>query len=487
MKKLDELLKVLDAKEIKGNTDKHILQIAYDSRKCMPGSLFVAIRGAQFDGHKFINSALMAGAVAVICEEIPPNFNSTNAAFIKMDNSRAALAKLSHDWYDYPLRDMKVIGITGTNGKTTCSFLLSSVLSEAGYKTGIIGTTGIISAGSRKDATHTTPESLELAGIFHAMRRSGTEAVIMEVSSHALRQGRIEGMEFDGALFTNLTHEHLDYHGTMEEYAKAKKILFSKLKPGGKAIVNGDSEYGRLMSDTAASCGRNPGNDYKISDERLDFDSGKFMLDGKGNGIELSTKLIGSFNIENAALCASFALECGMMPEKVKAGIAKSDGAPGRMQRYKLENGALGIIDYAHTPDALEKALHSCRNVLESSGTGGRLISVFGCGGDRDRAKRPIMGRIASEIADIVVITDDNPRTENPAGIMEEISGGIADENSAKVTMIPGRANAIKKSYELSRKGDIILIAGKGHETYQIIGTEKLHFHDAEELLGASG
>lgn len=494
MKKLQKLLNGLKTIEVRGNTDISIKDIQYDSRKCSKNSLFVAIPGTISDGHKYFGSCYRAGTRAFICEYFPEEIYE-GSVFIKVANSRHSLAELSHLWYDRPSDYMKVIGVTGTNGKTTITYIIKALLESMGLKVGIIGTTGILIGNTKLPATHTTPESLELCGHLDKMRSEHVSHVIMEVSSHALHQGRVRGVSFDAAIFTNLTHEHLDYHKSMEEYAGAKKILFEMLREDGIAIVNGDSEFAEFMLDDIMPnkkimIGRNPENHIVIMNEMLGLRSTEYVLDLKQVSeysqqlIPLRTQLMGRFNIDNTAMAAALAYLLGMEKLKLQQALSSADGAPGRMQRINLKNGAIGIVDYAHTPDALDKALLSCRNVLNNSGKKDRkLICVFGCGGNRDRSKRPVMGKSAAKLADRVIICNDNPRAEDPELIIFEIFNGISKKKQSIVTMIPDRAKAIAKAAEISSHDDIILVAGKGHEDYQIIGEERIHFDDTEELL----
>jgi UDP-N-acetylmuramoyl-L-alanyl-D-glutamate--2,6-diaminopimelate ligase len=484
MKYLSQLLENLDHTKIFVNGNPEISSVQYDSRKCNDGSLFVAIPGEKFDGHDFIGKAIINGAIAIICEALPKD-QRDDVSYIHVNNSRRALAEISHNWHGNPSDYMMMIGVTGTNGKTTVTYILKSIFEMDGKNCGIIGTTGIIVNDEFLPATHTTPESLELASHLAYMRSKQVEICIMEVSSHSLVQERVTGIDFDAALFTNLTHEHLDYHKSIEEYAKAKKILFDNLRTDSIAILHNLSAESNMMikncqAERKLSVGRDNYPDILIKNENMLLDRSEFDLEYGNIEIHLTTQLIGRFNIENVALAASLAIILDIDEEKIKKAVFETQGAPGRMQRIALTNGAVGIIDYAHTPDALEKALLACSELLSTSGKNGKLISVFGCGGDRDKAKRPKMGRISAEIANITFITNDNPRTEDPEKIIHEISEGIPDNITFEI--VPDRRAAIKRAYELSEQGDLILIAGKGHETYQIIGTERHHFDDGEEL-----
>ncbi len=498
MKNLEELLGVIDYELLSGIEDIAIESIEYDSRKCKPGSLFVAMRGTAADGHEFIGKATENGAVAVICDKpLSNSIDNKDVTFIKTRNSRAALARISHKWYDYPTKDIKVIGVTGTNGKTTITFLLKSIFENAGIKSGIIGTTGIFIGNEFIPSSHTTPESLELAGYFARMRDSGVKAAAIEVSSHALHQHRADCIHFDAGVFTNLTHDHLDYHKTMQEYVAAKKILFDMLGSESYALYCDESEWpAKLLKDCVAvkySIGRKSTSNFRVFNEVMDMHNSVFMIetpdfennlpDIGGLVMKFSTKLPGRYNIDNGACAIAAASVIGIPAGVIYKGLAISGGAPGRMQRIMLNTGAVGIVDYAHTPDALEKALLACKDLHKAANAEeNKLICVFGCGGDRDRAKRPEMGKISSEIADISVITSDNPRTENPDTIIDDIFTGIDTVHIGKTTRLADRAKAIEYAVSVSGPDDIVLVAGKGHEDYQILGTEKIHFDDAEEL-----
>ena len=383
---------------------------------------------------------------------------------------------------------MYIAGITGTNGKTTTTFLLKSIFEEAGYKCGIIGTTGIFIGNEMLPATHTTPESLELASIFNQMRNSGVCFVALEVSSHALHQHRADCIDFDAALFTNLTLDHLDYHKTMTEYADAKKILFDLMKTDSIAISIFNENWTEYFLKDCKSkskyvIGYEQDFDIFIDNIILNSNGCDFSLKAKANEIAIKSPLLGKFNIENLSLAAVLALAIGIKPAIIKKALESATGAPGRMQKVILKNGAIGIVDYSHTPDALEKALLSCREIIEKSDNPkSKLICVFGCGGDRDKTKRPQMGNIAASIADFTIVTDDNPRCEDSENIIADIFQGIKEKQKAKTIKISNRANAINFAVKLSQKDDLILVAGKGHENYQIIGKTKHHFNDIEEL-----
>ncbi len=488
MKNLLSLLNGINFQLLQGSLETKISSIQYDSRKCEENSLFVAITGEQFDGHIFIESAIEKGANTILCEKTDFEFNN-NTTIIKVENSRQALAHLSHNWFGNPTKDMYVVGITGTNGKTTTTFLLKSIFEEAGFKCGIIGTTGIIIGDEFIPATHTTPESLELASIFNQMKDKSVNFVAMEVSSHALHQHRADCIDFDAALFSNLTLDHLDYHKTMKDYANAKKILFDSMKSDSIAIsIFNESWTDYLLKDcksgTKFIVSEKSDNDICIQNITLNSNGSEFSLKATEKEIKIKSPLIGKFNIENLSLAVTLAYAKGIENEIIQEALLNATGAPGRMQKVILKNGAVGIVDYSHTPDALEKALLTCREILNSSNLEDRkLICVFGCGGDRDKSKRPKMGNIAATHSDIVIVTDDNPRTEISEEIIADIFQGISEVQMTKVNMISNRAKAIAYAVKIAQDGDIILVAGKGHENYQIIGKTKHHFDDVEELM----
>lgn len=480
-----DLLNGLDLLKIYGNLETEVSNIAYDSRKCKEGSMFVAIRGTQTDGHNYIDIAVSSGASVIVCEDIPDSIiGNMNILIVKVDNTRKALAVISHNFFGNPTSKLNIIGVTGTNGKTTTTYLLKSIFEANGEKCAIIGTTGILIGDDKIPATHTTPESLELAEYFLLMVQAGVSRVIMEVSSHALTQHRADCIDYSLALFTNLTPDHLDYHKDMFEYAGAKKILFDNLNETSKAIIFNNSEFSNyIISDCKAkiiTIGRNEGDNPKIGDEVLNLGSSTFSLDFGGKKEFFSNQLTGRFNIDNSAIAITAALESGLQTEIVRNGLKNSKGAPGRMTQISLKNGSLALVDYAHTPDALEKALTAAREVLNGIDNPGQLICVFGCGGDRDKTKRPVMGSIAAVLADVSIVTDDNPRTENNESILDDIFVGIPAGTNAK--RISDRAAAIEYACSISVENDIILVAGKGHEDYQIIGKVKHHFDDSEEL-----
>ena len=486
---LKDLLEKVEISQLIGSDSIEISGIAYDSRKIESGYLFAALRGSQADGHNFIGLAIENGAKAILCEQVPDGYFE-NITWIVVNDSRKILAKISHNFFGNPTSKLRMIGITGTNGKTTTTYLMKSIFEEAGDKCGLIGTTGIIIGDEFLPATHTTPESLELCAYIDIMLKKGVKTVLMEVSSHALDQHRVDYIDFDTVLFTNLTPDHLDYHKDMVEYATAKKKLFDMLKPEAKGLLFNLSEFtDYFVQDTKAKTyllGRFDNPDFLIGNENIGLGKTEFRmslpLELGMPTINIKTKLSGRFNIDNAALAAGAAILNGVDIKIIIKALSTAAGAPGRMQTVNLSNGALALVDYAHTPDALEKALVACREVLQNAGSDGRLITVFGCGGDRDRTKRPVMGNIASNKADLAIITSDNPRTEDPNDIIQEVYAGIDDANRANVMIIPDRAEAIDYAVEISKMNDLILVAGKGHENYQVLKDKTVHFDDREAV-----
>jgi UDP-N-acetylmuramoyl-L-alanyl-D-glutamate--2,6-diaminopimelate ligase len=440
-----------------------------------PGDLFIAISGFASDGHAFIDDAIQKGAAAVLVEK---DIGNRDVPVFRVQNSREAAALLSHRFYGEPSKSLLLLGITGTNGKTTVSFLLESILKHAGYKTGLVGTLFYRWGDHEIAAVRTTPDSVNLNRLLWQMRQEGVQAVSMEVSSHALALQRIKGMVFKGAVFTNLSRDHLDFHASIEDYCKTKSQLFNQLNSAGVAVVNGDDAASRHM--VRASNGRSilygrikSGVDYSIESFEEKRDQTRILLKHQGKQIELITPLIGTFNIMNVTAAAVLGLEIGIEEAIVRRGIEAIRYVKGRMEKVDSRKGYLTLIDYAHTPDALANVLRAARNV-----TNKRLLLVFGCGGDRDKGKRMEMGKISESLADLVILTSDNPRTEDPETILQDILKGI--QSRRQVETIPDRKQAIYRALDYAREGDTVLIAGKGHETYQEIGAEKIPFNDRE-------
>jgi UDP-N-acetylmuramoyl-L-alanyl-D-glutamate--2,6-diaminopimelate ligase len=482
---LKKLIEVLPIKEVTGETDLAIKKIEYDSRQIKLGDLFVAMEGFSDDGHKYVHAAIKRGAVAVVVQK---NGNFRTRAKIVVPNTREALALLASRFYEQPSQKLQVVGITGTNGKTTISYLIRSILNQSQKKVGLIGTIAYWLNDQKMKAVNTTPESLDLQRMFSLMLQNQVSSVVMEVSSHALALHRVDGTLFDLAVFTNLNHEHLDFHKTMDAYRQAKGLLFTKLKEKGScAVINLDDPSWRYFSlQTQAEQ-----LTYSLNDPNADFFVTNFICTPERTLIDLATpvgemkldfKLIGESNMYNAlaATAAGFALKID--PDTIKAGLEAIQGVPGRMERIQAGQDFNIWIDYGHTPHAFERLLKTARKL-----TKGRLLFLFGCGGDRDKGKRPLMGKVASQYADLIFLTEDNPRSEDPRAIIQQIMHGIEDKDKAQVVM--DRKEGIRKALETARSGDTLVLAGKGHEDYQIIGDKKIHFSDKEtvlELLNAS-
>lgn len=462
-----------------------IAHIQYDSRKIRQGDLFIAIRGIESDGHKFIEQAITRGAKVVVVEDdaaLPDSFFlHSGVVKIVVPNCRIALSQLSSNYFDHPAAKMKMIGVTGTNGKTTTTHLIKSILEMNGEKTGLIGTIQYSIDDKILPATHTTPESLELNELLDRMARAGCSSVVMEVSSHALHQHRVNNIGFKAGVFTNLTQDHLDYHGTMNEYFRAKMILFENLSSDSWAIVNVDDEWGLKLTKLTNAKMITYGTSASAIVEGRNISSSisglKFSIIYEGKETLIESRLIGNFNVSNILAAYSVGIALGIPQKTICTALCSIKNVPGRFERIVSRKGWTAVIDYAHTPDAIEKALHAIHNVFDKNNRG-RIITVFGCGGNRDRGKRPKMGYIASSLSDITIITSDNPRNENPDLIINEIYEGI--KSGSKVYRELDRRKAILMALDMGQSGDVVLIAGKGHEDYQVIRDEKIFFSDRQ-------
>jgi UDP-N-acetylmuramoyl-L-alanyl-D-glutamate--2,6-diaminopimelate ligase len=483
---------------------REVTAVVQDSRRAGPGSLFVAVRGFHSDGHQFIPQAVGQGAAAVIAEE-----NAVVGAFpdtpvIRVPDSRKALARLAAKFYNYPSRRIKLVGITGTKGKTTTSYLTKSIIEAAGHTTGLIGTIDYRIGDRVYPAPNTTPESLDLQALFAEMAEQGARYCVLEVSSHALALGRTDECVFEAAAFTNLAHEHLDFHKTMDEYEAAKGLLFGSLSSDKTAVVNADdASSGRIIKRTAArviTYGITQQADVRPAGAIGHSISGlSFTVSTPAGKIGLESSLVGRHNIYNILAAAGLGIALGFSGEAVAAGIKQMKAVPGRMEKVDAGQPFGVLVDYAHTEGSLESLLEAVREMAD-----GRVITVFGCGGDRDRAKRPQMGAAAIAGSDVVIVTSDNPRTEDPLAIIGEIESGMATgirmakleplskvpgsrSSSDKIpyTVIPDRAEAIAAAVRLAGPGDVVVLAGKGHENYQIIGEKKFPFDDREEARKA--
>lgn len=472
--------------------DLNINKVEYDSRKVAKGDLFVAIKGMNYDGHKFIPDAVANGAVVVILEDdkLYPDsyFMHNDVTKIVVENSRKALAVISASLYNNPADQLNLIGVTGTNGKTTTTYIIKSILGEyirsqnIDAKVGLIGTISNLLDDEMIPSELTTPESLELQKLLSHFHKSGCKWTVMEVSSHSLVQQRVYGLNFKCAIFTNLSPEHLDYHKTMEDYFKAKKILFDNLKDNAFAISNYDDPYGsKILKDTKASklfYGLSQRADVYASDINMNFEGLKFNVHFRNKIAQIETPLIGKFNVYNCLAAIATAVLLDIDLEIVKSALKRLTTIKGRFETLISDKTPVTIIDYAHTPDALEKVLNSIKEILNTKKEKGRIITVFGAGGDRDKSKRPIMGKVVSELSDSIIITSDNPRTEDPKKIINNILEGIVRQDNVFVEL--DRKTAIEKAFEIAKPNDVIVIAGKGHEEYQIIGKDKIKFSDRE-------
>lgn len=476
MKYIKEIIEGLPDVEIRGAATRMIEEIRYDSRRVTAADAFVAVRGMKSDGHRFVKDAYDRGCRVFVVEDIPDSFE--DAVFVKVSDTRRALPHLAFNLFDRVVTKLKIIGITGTNGKTTCAYLLHSILEQAHWKPGLISTIEYIIGDKHISAQRTTPESLDLHRLFHKMYANRLKSAVMEVSSHALTLHRTDGIPFSAAVFTNMAHDHLDFHGNMENYFLAKRKLFSGLADSSRAILNIDDPYAeRIKNQTLAEIFT---YSYSSADATVSMKDYQPLPNGvmvsfrvPGGTLTVRSGLIGQFNVYNLLAVVTAAISLGLQDEFIISGIESLRRVPGRSERYELPNGAVAFIDYAHTPDALKRIL---RALIESKPK--RIIVVFGCGGDRDFEKRPLMGKIAEDYADAVILTNDNPRSEKPEEIIAQIQKGIFDQS--KVEVYPDRKEAILKALAMAGSKDMILIAGKGHENYQEFADRRIHFDDRE-------
>ncbi len=477
---LKNLLATLPVRQIVGSTDRPVEGMAYDSRKVQKDGLFVALRGEKSDGHDFIEQAIDRGATSVVAEKIEKH---SRATMVEVEDSRAALADLGAAFHGYPARKLKMAAVTGTNGKTTTTFLIKHVCEKAGLHCGLIGTVRYEIGQRVLPATRTTPESLDTQDLLSQILGAGCKAAAMEVSSHALAQERTRGLEWDTAVFTNLTQDHLDFHGTMERYFDAKAKLFEQLAQQQKkrkpvAVINIDDRYGARLVDrlenkvAVVTYGMSARADFRASNYRMEFGGTSYQLDAKGKSYLVRVPLIGRFNVANslAALAAAHSLGIGLREAVVSLG--KSPQVPGRLEAVPAKRQFQVFVDYAHTPDALLNVIRTLRELQPR-----RLIVVFGCGGDRDRQKRPLMAEVVDQNADQAIITSDNPRKEDPEAIIAEVEKGFRSNHYEKVV---DRAGAITRAIEMAHPRDVVLIAGKGHENYQEFADHTIPFDDIQ-------
>ncbi len=479
--KLSELLEQTEYRVLQGNPEIEMNKLEYDSRKIEKGDVFVCITGFKTDGHLYAAKAVESGAVALLCEKEVEGVPQS-VAVICVENTRQALAQAADNYYGHPSEKLNVIGVTGTNGKTTTTYLIKSILDQIGHKVGVVGTIENRIGDKVLHTERTTPESLELQKLFCQMAEEEVTDVIMEVSSHSLDLHRVDGIRYNVGIFTNLTQDHLDYHKTMENYKIAKSLLFQRC---GASVINLDDEAGAYMAEQ--SKGRvitfaiDKKADLQAENIHVSADGVKFTLDYEGKQYPVSLHTPGRFSIYNALGSIGACILMGIHMTDILEGLRNNPGVSGRFQTVKSKKGFNAIVDYAHTPDGLENILKTAREFVK-----GRIITVFGCGGDRDRTKRPIMGELAGKLSDYCIITSDNPRTENPELILQDVEVGVK-KTSCPYTKRVDRREAICHAVEYAKEGDVVVIAGKGHENYQIFPDKTIHFDDVEEVRKAFG
>lgn len=479
--KLKTLIADLDILEVIGDTDKNVNSIESDSRKAQKGGIFVAVKGVNTDGHKYIPMVTSANVAAVVCEDIPSTLDK-GVTYIRVADSAKALGELASAWYGHPSRHLTLVGVTGTNGKTTTATLLYEMAKLEGYKAGLLSTVCNYIGDRREEATHTTPDPLTLNRLLAEMVDAGCEYAFMEVSSHATAQKRVAGLSFAGAIFSNLTRDHLDYHGTVDNYMRAKKAFFDMLDSNAFALINEDDKSGHFMvQNTKAKV-----YTYSLRSD-ADF-RGKVLetrLDGtllQLNGHEVEVAFTGKFNAYNLTAVYGASILCGFNQEEVLVNMSKLVPVAGRFQPFLSPTGVAAIVDYAHTPDALVNVLDTIREIV---GSRGRVITVVGAGGNRDAGKRPLMAQEAACRSDLLILTSDNPRFEDPEEIIRQMAEGLSKEEISRTQTITDRRTAIKRAIELALPGTVVLVAGKGHETYQEVKGVRNHFDDAEEVRNA--
>lgn len=478
MKQIRELTGAINLLECTGDPSNAITGLTLDSRTVAPGMLFAAMRGTSTDGHRFIPQAAAQGASVILCEEIPDPAPA-GTVYLKVANVADALGPLASAYFDHPSHALKVVGVTGTNGKTTIASLLWQLFENLGYPSGLLSTIRVRIHDRSEEATHTTPDPISIQHHLHEMVAAGCSHAFMEVSSHALDQGRVNGIRFAGGLFTNLTRDHLDYHHDFQSYLKAKKSFFDNLPAGAFAVTNSEDRNGPVMlQNTRArkySYSARGAADFEARLTEQHLDGMNLTLDGT----EIWTRFVGRYNVSNllAVYAAARLLGCGK--DEALRELSRLQPVEGRLETVALGNNRIAIVDYAHTPDALENVLKTLQELKKGAS---RIITVFGAGGDRDKGKRPLMADVACRYSDRVIITSDNPRTEEPESIIGDILKGVPAGKKQAVLSIENRREAIKTAVALAQPGDIILVAGKGHETYQDIQGVKHHFDDKEEL-----
>ena len=478
MRLLGDILEGIKTRKVLGSLDIEINHLQIDSRKVSKGDLFVAIKGTQLDGHDFISGAIEAGADAIVCEQLPDSIQK-NLSYIEVESAAKSLGLIASAYYDHPTRNLVVTGVTGTNGKTSIVTFLYEIFEALGIPSGLISTVNTIIHKETSDATHTTPDTISIHSLLSRMVEAGCSHVFMEVSSHALVQDRIAGLLFKAGIYTNLSHDHLDYHGTFDNYIKAKKKFFDILPADAFALINTDDRNARVMVQNSrakiSTYGLKGVNEFNARIIERSLEATYLKIDET----EVWVPFIGDFSVYNllAAYAASSLL--GLDKEEVLRIISQLKPVPGRFETIKSKDGILAIVDYAHTPDALLNVLTAIRKISEKNS---KIITVVGAGGDRDKLKRPIMAKIGIENSHQLILTSDNPRGEDPVKIIHDMISGIPDEYKKKILSIVDRGEAIKAACMIAKPGDIILIAGKGHETYQLISGGEYHFDDREEV-----
>lgn len=475
--RLIDLLESIEYKLLKGQMEIEIRGIAYDSRQVKDGDLFVCISGFKSDGHLFAEQAVAAGALAVLAErEIELR---QNVSLLICPDTRQAMARLASNFYRQPSRALKVIGVTGTNGKTTTTHLIQAILEEAGKKTGILGTLYARMGDYVKELGHTTPEALEIEDFISYCVKQKAEHIVMEVSSHALDLHRVDHISFNAAVFTNLTQDHLDYHHSMGNYRDAKAKLFALLAEDKEnfCVINADDPYGEhfknLCNSRCYTYGMKNDADVRAADLSIDLKGSRFTILHQKQSLNINIKLVGLFSVYNVLAAVAFGLGQGISLKTIKSALEKIEGVAGRFEKVECGQDFTVIVDYAHTPDGLENILQTARQIAKH-----RLISVFGCGGDRDRGKRPLMGEIAARYSDFCIVTSDNPRSEEPEAIIADIIPGLDRVEGSRYAIITDRREAIHHAIQLAKTGDLLIIAGKGHETYQLVKDQVLEFDD---------
>lgn len=476
--KLSDIIKNVEVRQIVGDSDVEILALQLDSRKVEQGSLFFAVKGTAADGHNYIPKAVEAGAKAIVCQTIPEN-PADGVTFVMVDNTEQIVGQMATNFFNDPTSRLTLVGVTGTNGKTTIATVLYNMFRALGYKCGLLSTVCNYIDGEAIPTEHTTPDPITLNQLLNEMVEAGCSFAFMEVSSHAVAQNRIGGLRFKGGIFTNLTRDHLDYHKTFENYRDAKKAFFDRLTADAFAVTNKDDKNGMVMVQNTKATVKT----YSVG-RMADFMAKIIECHFEGmyldiNGQEVGVQFIGKFNVSNLLAVYAAAVMLGQEPQEVLVAMSKMKPVNGRFEAITAPEGYTAIVDYAHTPDALENVLNAIHGVLEGKG---RVITVCGAGGNRDKGKRPIMAREAVRQSDKVIITSDNPRFEEPQDIINDMLAGLDQEQMRKVISIVDRREAIKTACTIAQKGDVILIAGKGHEDYQDVKGVKHHFDDKEEV-----